>query len=849
VRRLWGFGWVLLLAAALLLSLCVRSPAAEASRSALVISEFMVDNASTLADRYGNYPDWIEIHNRTAREVDLAGWYLTDDERDLTRWQFPPVVLPGHGYLLVFASGRDRALPGAELHTNFELTAGGEYLALVEPDGNTVASEYAPEHRSEFRGISYPWWARVIRRRDIAPVYPVQFQDVSYGLDAGSSPRHFTVPTPGSANGAGPAALGPIIANVRHGPTLPTAQDDIVVTANLKASTAPVGSASLHYRVMYGDTTVIPMHDDGAHEDGAAEDGLYAAVIPGGSYRPGDMVRYYITAVDHEGNASRWPLFHDPAGSPEYLGTMISDPGVSSALPALYWFLADPAGAETDEGTRATLFYDCALYDNVLVHLRGGGKSRARPKKSFKFEFNAGHYFQYLPDQAPVEELNLNNTYTDKSYIRQILAWETYRDAGAPYSISFAVRVQQNGAFYSVAVFVEQPDSRYLERHGLDPDGALYKMHNPGTSSTVNVFKRTRLDEDNGDLQALLDGIDPSSPRRESYLFDHVNIPAVINYLAATTLIHDNDHVRLNHYLYRDTAGTGEWMFLPWDKDLTFGRNNLKGDVGTLNDVIWADDDPFSHPLLGDSEHAKRGGVSHTLIDAVYDHPVAREMYLRRLRTLMDALLQPPATAPEERHYEARIDELLAQMEPDVTLDAARWSVDWGTPQMFREAVDILKADYLAVRRLHLYQTHGRQSGGMIPDEQAADAAVEFGTVESNPASGKQDEEYFTLVNPTDAAVDISGWRITGDVEYTFQPGVVIPAGGAVYVSPDVVAFRSRDTSPTGGEGHFVQGGYAHHLSIGCGLLNLLDAGGELVASVVFCDAELLSEPVIVRLF
>ena len=44
----------------------------------------------------------------------------------------------------MFASGKDRAIAGSELHTNFGLSAEGEYLALVAPDGTTIVHEYAP---------------------------------------------------------------------------------------------------------------------------------------------------------------------------------------------------------------------------------------------------------------------------------------------------------------------------------------------------------------------------------------------------------------------------------------------------------------------------------------------------------------------------------------------------------------------------------------------------------------------------------------------------------------------------------------------------------------------------------
>jgi hypothetical protein len=89
-------------------------------------------------------------------------------------------------------------------------------------------------------------------------------------------------------------------------------------------------------------------------------------------------------------------------------------------------------------------------------------------------------------------------------------------------------------------------------------------------------------------------------------------------------------------------------------------------------------------------------------------------------------------------------------------------------------------------------------------------------------------------VNPNDYAVDLSGWRIIHDVEHTFQPGVVLPAGGTLYLSPDVVAFRARAIGPTAGEGHFVQGNYRGRLSNRWGVLTLYDAEGRMVAHKLF---------------
>ena len=59
----------------------------------VVISEFMASNSRTLADRDGDFSDWIEIHNRGDAPADLTGWYLTDDAADPDQWPFPSVTL------------------------------------------------------------------------------------------------------------------------------------------------------------------------------------------------------------------------------------------------------------------------------------------------------------------------------------------------------------------------------------------------------------------------------------------------------------------------------------------------------------------------------------------------------------------------------------------------------------------------------------------------------------------------------------------------------------------------------------------------------------------------------------
>ena len=127
---------------------------------AVVITEFLAHNDSgaledegELLDEDGDASDWIELYNPTHESVNLAGWTLTDDPDDLTQWTFPQVHLMPGRFLVVFASGKDRTNRTSTLHTNFQLSRAGGFLALVQPDGQTVNTEF--DYPKQRRNVSY----------------------------------------------------------------------------------------------------------------------------------------------------------------------------------------------------------------------------------------------------------------------------------------------------------------------------------------------------------------------------------------------------------------------------------------------------------------------------------------------------------------------------------------------------------------------------------------------------------------------------------------------------------------------------------------------------------------------
>ena len=124
--------------------------------SGLRITEFLASNDDTLEDFEGDSSDWIEVYNPSSSSVSLEGLYLTDDNDELTKWQFPAGASIGGGsYLVVFASDKDTLAPNGELHTNFKISTDGEYLGLVAADGLTVIDEYSPEFPAQTKDVSY----------------------------------------------------------------------------------------------------------------------------------------------------------------------------------------------------------------------------------------------------------------------------------------------------------------------------------------------------------------------------------------------------------------------------------------------------------------------------------------------------------------------------------------------------------------------------------------------------------------------------------------------------------------------------------------------------------------------
>ena len=142
----------------------------------IIINEVQGKNTTTVADEAGEFNDWIEIYNPTDSDVNLAGYYISDNLEIPLKYQIldsdpaKTTVLSG-GYLLLWADGD---LDQGENHLDFKLKTSDE-VVLTSPDASTVIHQ-----------ISYS---------DVD-------EDKSYGAEVDADPNYiiFDIPTPNAAN-------------------------------------------------------------------------------------------------------------------------------------------------------------------------------------------------------------------------------------------------------------------------------------------------------------------------------------------------------------------------------------------------------------------------------------------------------------------------------------------------------------------------------------------------------------------------------------------------------------------------------------------------------------------------
>ena len=153
-----------------LLFACSDTPVADSK--ALVVNEVVSSNKRSLVDESLGTPDWIELYNAGSVALDLSGYGISDNMRDLHKFVVPEGTTLGAGeYLVLYAMNASDEAQNP-LITNFGLSKSGDYLFITDA-----------------------YFGLVVEMQ-----IPVLYTDVSYARAADGTFGYSGVPTPGAEN-------------------------------------------------------------------------------------------------------------------------------------------------------------------------------------------------------------------------------------------------------------------------------------------------------------------------------------------------------------------------------------------------------------------------------------------------------------------------------------------------------------------------------------------------------------------------------------------------------------------------------------------------------------------------
>ena len=658
--------WVLLLLVLLWGARPAMLPVeAGAIYSPLVISEMMASNGEGLLDEDGDYSDWIELHNRGHRPLNLGNYALSDDPRRPEKWPFPDRTLAGDAYLIIFASDKDRRPtdPEQPLHTNFKLKRGGEYLALYSRREQAVVDAFTPHYPEQLRFISYSYYSNYSRNRD----YRWNEKEETFVYTPLGTPG-----TPNKLDSTWRGLINRVEPSVSRGffdtpfsVTLNTPSTGATIRYTLDGS-PPSETNGLLYQgpILISQTTTLRA----------------AAFQP--DYLPSPISTHSYLFIDD--------ILNQPTLDPQLQADTSYAAQVKEALqeiPSLSLVTADdgyyiyahawqkgrewerPASIELLDPTRKQTGFQ------VDAGIRMNGKGgRSLPKIAFRFFFR-GIYgpakldYPLFPD-SPVtsfETLILrsggNRNYTNFRMAVPFLKNATYtRDAWFRQSqIDMAglgargvfVHLYLNGTYWGLYELVERPDAAFAATHLGDSEEDWYARKPDGSLSGG----KDRFHELT-DLVAE-DGLD--NPAVYAQVQHYLDIPQFIDYVLLHWYAGAQDWPHSNWFMVMPNP-TGQARYFAWDgeetwtgagADVHLGGDNPSFIADLFQALLQNDDfkltlaDRLHHHLspggaLSDAQAQQRWlAVNQPLEQAIWAE-IARWGALRRDRAEPEGWLQEP---------------------------------------------------------------------------------------------------------------------------------------------------------------------------------------------------------------
>ena len=763
-----------------LLCLSLNVVVAQAGTQPILINEVLASNGTILADEDGDYEDWIELHNPSTEPIDLEGYTLTDKPDDPNKWVFPQVTIQPKGFLLVWASGKDRRTPGnwdfgrplilefessgfndgdvARILVNGEdksLNLRGINVVRLDKDGSYIESTVYDTWASPDAADAMVRYLEGLSDGEIV-IFAVR-DEASENLNSRARAALETLGSEyigqlGHQDSWGMISIvgqGKLVEDYRpssEGPATESLVSNMILHTNFKlnkdgeflALYAPDGTEvdSLSFSEQVRDVSY------GRKPDGAGIWCFFSEPTPGA---PNDTAcatgiaeppKFSASSGFYEGpitvalTASGGAEIHytldssiPTEASPRYTGpltikrtqvvrarafeadlipsravthTFFVDEGVH--LPVLS-LVTDPANLWDDdlgiytegrypacpnymqrgpkwERPVAVEFFedDHSLAFTIDAGFRiHGGDTRMFPKKSFILLFREAYgqgrlyYPIFWEDEFDKHDLDgfsslvVRNAGNDGvgglPRIRDPLMHALWLEEGGLVSAKRSVFVYLNGEPWGIYNLREHIDADYIVTNfGVEDFDFITEER------TVRAGDAVHWDA----TLSFFEGHDLASDANYTQAQKLIDIKNFTDF-QIFQIYGGNIDVWGNYMRFRPRSPDGKWQWIMWDMDLTFGlepetpvshntlawhtRDRLRPDLGPA----WADDDLWLTLMLR----------------KLLENDEYRVYFIDRFADLLNTTLHP-------MHVVAVIDALASIIEPDISLEMARWSSEWG---------------------------------------------------------------------------------------------------------------------------------------------------------------------------
>ncbi|WP_141504235.1 CotH kinase family protein [Paenibacillus luteus] len=304
--------------------------------------------------------------------------------------------------------------------------------------------------------------------------------------------------------------------------------------------------------------------------------------------------------------------------------------------------------ASAEEYKQASVEYNGQTFDNVAIRTKGNLSLNSvvnmtdSDRYSFKISFD-----EYVNQTIQgISKINLNNNYSDASYMREFLSYELAEQMGLPTPKFSYVNVYVNDELWGFYLAIEQIGDAYLERNFGNAYGALYKANGGNGSElnwleTIDAYTGLDLKSDKSNDDILLDMVDElnNGTDYESVL----DVDEALKFIALNAVAGNFDSYlsekKHNYYLYEDD---GLFNVLPWDYNMSFGGF---GGSGVLID------EPTTGTL-----------ADRPLIDKLLKVDVYKEKYHEIVTDMLEGYLADDT-------FQARIAEIKELISPYVKAD------------------------------------------------------------------------------------------------------------------------------------------------------------------------------------